>query len=51
VEIVDRKMGKTWQHEHIILHPLNPAYKPIVIPESESESFTVIAEFVGIVPR
>jgi hypothetical protein len=42
---------ETWQHEQITLQPVNPAYKPIVIPESESESFTVIAEFVGIVPK
>jgi len=39
-----------WQHEQIMLIPINPDYKSISIPESESESFTVIAEFIGIVP-
>ena len=36
-----------WQHEEIILQPLNPAYSPIVIPNAEDEEFMVIAEVVG----
>jgi DUF2075 family protein/phage repressor protein C with HTH and peptisase S24 domain len=38
-----------WQHEEINLHPINSDYTPISIPESESESFTVIAEFIGLI--
>jgi uncharacterized protein len=40
-----------WKHEQIILHPINPIFSPISIQESASESFTVIAEFIGIVPK
>ena len=36
-----------WQHEEIILKPLNPAYSPIVIPNAEDEEFMVVAEVVG----
>jgi len=36
-----------WQHEEIILQPLNPAYSPIVIPNAEDEEFMVVAEVVG----
>jgi phage repressor protein C with HTH and peptisase S24 domain len=39
-----------WQHEKIVLHPINPSYKPIEILEPESESFIVIAGFIGIIP-
>jgi len=39
-----------WKHEKIVLHPINPAYKLIDIPEPDSESFTVIDEFIGVVP-
>ena len=37
----------TWQHEEIILKPLNPAYSDIVIPNAEDEEFMVVAEVVG----
>jgi len=35
-----------WQHEEIILQPLNPAYSPIIIPNAEDEEFMVVAEVV-----
>jgi hypothetical protein len=41
----------TWRHEQVVLHPTNSSYSPIVISQAESESFTVIAEFVGVVPK
>lgn len=37
----------TWQHEEILLKPLNPDYKPIVIPSADDEEFMVVAEVVG----
>jgi DUF2075 family protein/phage repressor protein C with HTH and peptisase S24 domain len=39
----------TWQHEEIVLEPLNKEYTPIVIKENDSDSHTVIAEFVKII--
>jgi len=36
-----------WQHEEIVLKPLNPAYADIVIPNAEAEDFMVVAEVVG----
>ena len=35
-----------WQHEDIVLKPLNPAYADIVIPNAEAEDFMVVAEVV-----
>lgn len=35
----------TWEHEEITLLPLNPAYSPIVIPNTNDGEFMVIAEF------
>ncbi len=37
----------TWQHEEIILKPLNLDYNAIVIPNAEDEEFMVVAEVVG----
>lgn len=37
----------TWQHEEIILKPLNPEYRDILIPNAEDEEFMVVAEVVG----
>jgi hypothetical protein len=37
-----------WQHEEIILQPLNPAYSPIVIPNAEDEEFMVVAELISV---
>jgi SOS-response transcriptional repressor LexA len=37
----------TWEHEEIILKPLNPEYSDIVIPNAEDEEFMVVAEVVG----
>ncbi len=42
----DRETGQ-WQHERIVLKPVNPEYKPIVI--EEDDNFTVIGEFIGLV--
>ena len=39
----DRETGQ-WQHERIVLKPLNPDYSPIVI--EEDGDFTVIGEFI-----
>lgn len=36
-----------WCHEKIILEPKNPKYKPIIIPENESEEFRIVGEFIG----
>jgi DUF2075 family protein/SOS-response transcriptional repressor LexA len=44
----DRETGQ-WQHERIVLKPLNPDYSPIVI--EEEGDFTVIGEFIGLVNR
>jgi len=38
----------TWEHEEIILLPLNPAYKPISISNTEEGEFMVIAEFIKV---
>ncbi len=37
----------TWQHEEIVLKPLNPEYDDIVIQNAETEDFMVVAEVVG----
>ena len=39
----------TWIHEQIILSPLNPEYKPIIIDKAEDGEFMVIGEFVGVI--
>jgi hypothetical protein len=39
----DKETGQ-WQHERIVLKPLNPGYSPIVI--EEEGDFTVIGEFI-----
>ncbi len=44
----DRETGQ-WQHERIVLKPLNPDYSPIVI--EEDGDFTVVGEFIGLVNR
>lgn len=36
----------TWEHEEIILKPLNPEYKDMVLPNAEDEEFVVVAEIV-----
>ena len=42
----DRETGE-WQHERIVLKPINPSYSPIVI--DQEDDFTVIGEFIGLV--
>jgi type III restriction enzyme len=44
----DADEDNEWRHTRIILSPLNPEYKPIVIPEESAESFRVVAEFVAV---
>lgn len=39
---------ETWDHDEINLLPLNPAYAPIAIPNSNDGEFMVIAEFVAV---
>ena len=39
---------ETWEHEEINLLPLNPSYKPIVIPNLEEGEFMVVAEFIKV---
>lgn len=43
---VDPETGE-WQHESIVLLPLNKAYSPIVL--TEDDAFEVVGEFVGVV--
>ncbi|MFH1878065.1 MAG: DNA/RNA helicase domain-containing protein [Candidatus Omnitrophota bacterium] len=46
-----KKYGKdgTWEHEEIVLSPVNISYEPIIIPVSEGEEFMVIGEFVRVI--
>lgn len=39
---------ETWEHDEIMLLPLNPAYTPIVISNTEEGEFMVIAEFICV---
>jgi len=38
-----------WQHEEIVLQPLNNEYTPIVIKNPDDEEFIVVGEFLGII--
>ncbi len=40
--------GDAWEHEEIILSPLNGDYEPMVIKNSEEGDFKVIAEFITV---
>ncbi|MDP1854150.1 MAG: DUF2075 domain-containing protein [Candidatus Omnitrophota bacterium] len=42
------KKDGSWEHEDIILLPLNKAYDSIVIPNSEESEFRIIAEFLQV---
>lgn len=42
----DKETGE-WQHERIVLQPLNANYRPIVI--EEDDGFLVVAEFVSVI--
>ena len=37
----------TWEHEEIVLKPLNPDYKDIIITNAEDEEFVVVAEYLS----
>lgn len=38
----------SWEHEEIVLLPLNPAYQPIVVPKGNDGEFMVVAELVRV---
>ncbi|WP_144411548.1 S24 family peptidase [Azotobacter chroococcum] len=38
----------SWQHERIILKPLNPAYQPLVLEPDEEGLVRVVAEWVKV---
>ena len=42
------KPDETWEHEEIILEPLNKKYDSIVLPKVEEGEFKIIAEFVAV---
>lgn len=46
----EKKQNKddTWEHEKIVLEPLNKNYEPIILATEEDSSFKVIAEFVRV---
>jgi len=37
-----------WRHTRVVLSPLNPSYRQIVIENPTDEDFSIIAEFVGV---
>jgi hypothetical protein len=41
--------GELWEHEEIVLEPLNPEYEPIVLRDVEDNEFRVIAELVEVI--
>ena len=40
-----------WEHEKIVLVPLNKDYSEIVIDENEDNEFQVIGELLKVLPR
>lgn len=38
-----------WQHESIVLKPLNPSYAPIILPATAEDDYRIIGEFAGVV--
>ena len=43
------KSDGTWEHEEIVLQPINPKYEAIVLSKEGEREFTVVAEFVGAI--
>lgn len=39
----------SWKHGKITLESLNPAYKPIIIPNVPEGDFSIIAEFIAVI--
>lgn len=37
-----------WQHEEIVLQPLNKAYNPIVLTPNDIDDFRIVGEFLGV---
>jgi phage repressor protein C with HTH and peptisase S24 domain len=42
------RSDETWEHEEILLLPINKAYEPIVINSEHASDFKVIAEFIDV---
>ncbi len=40
--------GDTWQHEKIILEPLNPDFEPTILTGAEEDELQVIAQLVEV---
>ncbi len=45
------KPDETWEHEEIMLLPLNKAYEPIVISPEQASDFKIIAEFTDVIKK
>ena len=47
----EKKQNKddTWEHEKIVLEPLNKDYEPVILATEEEGSFKVVAEFVRVI--
>jgi DUF2075 family protein/phage repressor protein C with HTH and peptisase S24 domain len=45
------KTDGTWEHEEIVLEPINKAYEPILISPEEAPNFKVIAEFIDVLSK
>jgi phage repressor protein C with HTH and peptisase S24 domain len=43
--------GETWEHESIVLKPINKAYQPLIISSDGDHSVKVIAEFERVLER
>ncbi len=43
------KADGTWEHEEIMLEPINKAYEPILISPEQAADFKVIAELVDVI--
>ena len=45
------RADETWEHEEIVLLPVNKAYEPIVISSEQAADFKVIAEFIEVLNK
>ena len=45
------KPDETWEHEEIMLLPLNKAYEPIIISSKQAADFKIIAEFIDVIKK
>jgi uncharacterized protein len=44
----ERSAEGAWRHAQVILSPLNPDYRPIILTDSDVEHVNVLAEFVTV---